>query len=107
MDSTELIDAENWVDLRVGETGTMIARRASISPAVGHTGAGLVTVAFPDWELMTLDCDDLGALRPDVDMTYYHWRVRRTEDGLKALAVWQPGCPPIPLELPGTPSPAL
>lgn len=91
-----MIDNDNWVDLRVGETGLVLGRLIAVQfgDNAGHNDPSL-TIEFADWSMFPIDCDrprDIAHI-PIGTQTYV--RVERTEDGLKAQAVWERGGVPV------------
>lgn len=91
---TEYItDSESWVDLRVGDKATVRGRLDGVLYGMpGH-----LVVGFADWTTLHIATDLPREARPIPLHSDVLVRVERTEDGLHALAIWMPGCPPIPL----------
>lgn len=93
----ELIDFDSWVDMRVGATGTMLAYLESVIYGNG-VDPGSIIVKDAEWANMVLECPGVQLKLTDVPLgTLMFWRIRRTEDGVEALACWKQGSVPIPL----------
>lgn len=103
----ELIDFDNWVDMRVGETGTMLAYLESViygnyleSVIYGNgVDPGSIIVKNAEWDNMVFECPGVKLKLTTVPLgTLMFWRIKRTEDGVEALACWKQGSVPIPLQ---------
>lgn len=113
MTEDRITDAEAWLELREGETATVVGKLGGVAFNNGH-----IVVRFADWTEMLIDTPDRGARhlfeeRPGWELasnrnlprlaqrikanSYVHVRVERTEDGLRGLAIWTQGGVPIPL----------
>lgn len=91
----DFLDDESWLDMEVGETGTIAGRLDWVSPGVG----GGFTITLTSWMQMSIACRNTKLVRDSIPLQkQVHVRVRRNEDGLDATAIWMVGHPPIPLE---------
>lgn len=95
--SDDYIDAENWIDLRVGATGTCFGNLSSL-------GRGSMMLTFGDWTSLAITLNGLpdavmdhGETRRQYVGKHVLVRVRRTEDGVEGIAmrpvdgqVWMP-----------------
>lgn len=90
---------DDWLGMRVGACGTLLAHQliAINGPVTGHPS---LVAAFTDWNQLLIDTP---LLPPEVEgalwqaSQFCRIRVRRTEDGLEGIALWQKGGVPIPL----------
>lgn len=91
-----LTDNESWLDLAIGETATVLGKLES----VGYGPNATCMITFTDWTSLVIHVADPRALKPFPVGTLQApicMRVRRTEDGVEAIAAWKQGCPPVPL----------
>lgn len=89
----ELIDDENWLDMRIGERGTVKGTYGG--HGYGHPAHLLVTLAT--WAQLAIELehpDALTVLKRDTGRITV--RVERTEDGLSAVWVQPDGGVVIP-----------
>jgi hypothetical protein len=89
----EPVDARNWIDLRIGERCTVSGKLTS----VGYGSPGTLLLEFTDWSTLVIECDRPRDTKPIELSSQVHVRAERTEDGLKAVAIWTEGSVPIPL----------
>lgn len=97
-----ITDDQSWYDMGVGERATVLGRLdATNMPA--HSTSILITLT--DWSNIVIKCGTLDHLRPLVVnklpmRELWYIRVERVDEGvgLRGIAMWQRGCPPIPLE---------
>jgi len=101
----DLIDSENWVGMRVGETRRVLGalRRFNVDRVDAHGRVPTITIGFPDWSTLVVAVPggvphELVTLHNNTGFEYVNVSVRRTEDGLEGIAIWaHPGGVPIPL----------
>lgn len=103
MSDDYLTDDESWLDMREGDTATV---RGDLE-SVGFGAPGSLIIRFADWSQLFIVCDQPRAAKPLPLSSAVFVRVRRTEDGLDAIAIWMRGCPPIPLKLGGSDGPQV
>lgn len=92
---TTITDSDSWLDMRVGETATVLGRFDGI-----NISYATLQVSFADWSTTVINCrkPNIVVLQGGVKMRdYVNVRVERTEDGLEAIALWKPNSVPIPL----------
>jgi hypothetical protein len=82
-----------WPDMYIGERGTVSGKLSS----VGYGSPGTLLVEFADWSSLVIECDLPRDTKPIELSSQVHVRCERTEDGLKAVAIWTEGSVPIPL----------
>lgn len=90
---------DDWLDLRVGETGTVLGKLES----VGYGSPGTLIITFADWSQLVIECDSPRDAKAIPLSTQVRVRVRRTEDGLTAIGmIPAAGGVPAPLAAPST-----
>lgn len=110
--STIITNDTDWLDLDVGEHAIV---RGSLEH-VSYRGQRVIakepyiledphiTVSFAaDWSTISIGCTQPRSIRPIRLGTRVSVKVRRTEDGLMALAIWEEGGVVIPLASEGVP----
>lgn len=91
-----------WHELRVGEYALAIGALRQIIPdrIDAHGIAPNISIGFSDWTELVVDVPD-GIPQEVRDMRVgfrmFNFKLRRTEDGFEGVAVWETGCPPVPL----------
>lgn len=93
VDDDDNITAENWIDMGLGTRGTVVGKLTS----VGYGSPGTILIEFADWGSLVADCDLPRDTKPIALGSTVNLRVMRTEDGMKACAIWTEGSVPIPL----------
>lgn len=92
------ITHDDWHEMSVGSTGTICAKLTS----VGFGAPGTLVLTDADWQDLIIACDLPREAKPIKLSSYVFVRVERIEDGLDAIAIWEPGSVPIPVRLPDT-----
>ena len=86
-----IADDEAWIDLREGVIATVVGKLESVrygKPAGNHSEPGIV-ITFADWSMLAIECDDTAARSVRIPLgRQVAVKVERTEDGLRALAIW-------------------
>ncbi len=83
MSTDAITNSEDWLEVRVGDTCTVIGRL----DAVSFGGQGCLLLAFPDWTTLPIRCNPPEAVRALVRQPV-KVRCMRDEDGLEGRVVW-------------------